>query len=375
MLNLRNNIVLTAQIATDFPDDDDDSDESFCARVVDRELALIFTHLADRDAHRAAAVEAALSLAVLARELNLGIEDAASDATWRLCVPADSELLYDHVFRVPSVEDVEDSARRAERNPNFGQWPPRDPIVKSTDGWACSIWPRMTPEQALKHGRGDEPVIDEPQAAAREALADEPRNMVLSAREIMESDEPDPEFVLPGWLQSRKVNLLTGEDGSGKSLLLLMLFVAMVSGKEFFGMKVKRGKVLFFTAEEEARDMKSRLRAVCKHMGVKPAALDDLHIIAMGGAESSMLGGPGKDGKVEASPLWRSVVKYIADLRPVAVGIDPLNEVFDGDELSFACALAIMSRIRSTSVIWVWLLRGECARRPCATRQNTCRVT
>jgi hypothetical protein len=156
---------------------------------------------------------------------------------------------------------------------------------------------------------------------------------VVSGAALLEKNLPAPAFLVPNMFQRRKANLLMGEDGAGKSFLMLQLAVAVASGTKWLGMEVESGPAVFYTAEEEDRDLDARLRAVCAHMGVSAAQLQDLHLIPMGGALSSVLGEPGDDRKIRGTKLWRSLISRIEAIKPALVIIDPLNEVFDGDEL------------------------------------------
>ena len=86
-----------------------------------------------------------------------------------------------------------------------------------------------------------------------------PKKLSNTAAEIMAADIGKPAFIVDGWLQNRKVGLLLGEDGAGKSFLLLDLAIAVATGGIWFGIQTVRAPVLFMSAEEEKRDIKVRL--------------------------------------------------------------------------------------------------------------------
>ena len=140
-------------------------------------------------------------------------------------------------------------------------------------------------------------------------------------------------FLVLNMIQGRKVNLLMGEDGAGKSFLMLQLAVAVATGGYWLGFKMKKGQVVFYTAEEEVGDLKVRLMAIANSLGVENLDLSNLHSIPMGGEETAVLGAPVSGGKIEATELWACLVNSIETIKPKLVIIDPLNEVFDGDEL------------------------------------------
>jgi archaellum biogenesis ATPase FlaH len=206
---------------------------------------------------------------------------------------------------------------------------------------------REAPEQEAKA----EAPKQEAKASVNDA-DDELRDLlpIVSGAALLEKNLPPPAFLVPNMFQRRKANLLMGEDGAGKSFLMLQLAVAVASGTKWLGMDVERGPAVFYTAEEEDRDLDVRLRAVCAHMGVSAAQLNDLHLIPMGGAASSVLGElsgfGGGEKKIQGTKLWRSLMANIATIKPELVIIDPLNEVFDGDELKRTQARQFVGLLR-----------------------------
>jgi archaellum biogenesis ATPase FlaH len=173
----------------------------------------------------------------------------------------------------------------------------------------------------------------------REATPRSERQIALSLLPIINGDDllsksaAEVWFLVLNMIQGRKVNLLMGEDGAGKSFLMLQLAVAVTTGGYWLGFKMKKGPVVFYTAEEEVGDLKVRLKAIAHSLGVENLDLSNLHLIPMGGEETAVLGAPALGGKIEATDLWLSLVNAIETIKPKLVVIDPLNEVFDGDEL------------------------------------------
>ena len=115
---------------------------------------------------------------------------------------------------------------------------------------------------------------------------------------------------------------------------------------------------MIFTGEEEDRDLKTRLRAVERLHGGNPWSAD-LHLIPMAGYEDgAVLGELGeKSRKIEMTRLWNDLVLHIERINPRMVIIEPLNEVFDGDEMvrrqarQFIANLRILAIKRDMAVI------------------------
>jgi AAA domain len=165
---------------------------------------------------------------------------------------------------------------------------------------------------------------------------DRQKTLGVSASDLLEKDVGAPEFIVDGWLQNRKVGLLLGEDGAGKSFLLLDLAIAVATGGNWLGNPTKRAPVLFVSAEEEERDIKKRLQVALTH-GLS-ARTGNLHIIGVdtidqdyGGAVLAEV--DEKTRKISMTKLWEAVVRKVESVNPKLLILEPLNELFDGDEM------------------------------------------
>ena len=159
---------------------------------------------------------------------------------------------------------------------------------------------------------------------------------LINGNELRDMPKARPWFYVDGVIQGRKVSLLMGEDGSGKSFLMLLLAVATATGGDWLGFKVKQGPVIFLTAEEEKQDVWERIDAIEKMLGRGKLDLKDFHLVAIDESDDSddslVLGEPDKVG-IQMTELWDAVVREVGRIKPVAVMLDPLVEIFDGDEM------------------------------------------
>jgi hypothetical protein len=158
-----------------------------------------------------------------------------------------------------------------------------------------------------------------------------------------------PEFIVDGWLQNRKVGLLLGEDGAGKSFLLLDLAIAVATGGNWLGNPTVRAPVLFVSAEEEERDIKKRLQVALTH-GLS-ARTGNLHIIGVdtidqddGGAVLAEV--DEKTRKISMTKLWDAAVRKVESVNPKLLILEPLNELFDGDEMVRRQARQVIDNLR-----------------------------
>jgi RecA-family ATPase len=157
---------------------------------------------------------------------------------------------------------------------------------------------------------------------------------IFTAKDLIaREDLPDLGFLVENMIPFGKITGLGGEDGTGKSRLLLQLAVGVCSTAVWagLGIPVASGPVIFYTVEETPRDMRSRLIKLARALGID-VSLDNLHIIAMGAEETAVLGAEER-GQVKKTKLFGKFAREIDRIKPVLIEIDPLAEVFDGDEI------------------------------------------
>jgi AAA domain len=114
---------------------------------------------------------------------------------------------------------------------------------------------------------------------------------IITAKDLMaREDLPDLGFLVENMIPFGKITGLGGEDGTGKSRLLLQLAVGVCSTAVWAGLRipVATGPVIFYTVEETPRDMRSRLMKLARALKID-VCLDNLHIIAMGAEETAVL--------------------------------------------------------------------------------------
>jgi hypothetical protein len=199
--------------------------------------------------------------------------------------------------------------------------------------------------------------VEEPPAQPENGTPDDDFPTITGA-ELWDADVVEPWMLVPNLFQGMKVNNLVGDSGLGKSLLLLSLFMCIAAGKEeWFGIKLPftGHPCVFFTAEENKGDAKKRLRKLANAMGIKPEDLRNLHIVPMGGSASTVLGEADTRGKVSATKLWRKLEALVRRVQPIALGVDPVGEVLDGDDINKRTVRSFMALLR-----------------PLAERENLC---
>ncbi len=155
------------------------------------------------------------------------------------------------------------------------------------------------------------------------ALSDDPADW---AGEAM----PEREWIIKDLIPKGKVTALYGVGGAGKTLLLLQLAVACATGRTFIGESAAPGRVFALLAENEKTDTHLSLNAICRSEGIGLEELRGQMRIASRAGENSHfvdyhLG-------VEYSEFWKKLCAEIERFGPILIGLDPVAEIFWGNE-------------------------------------------
>jgi RecA-family ATPase len=132
-----------------------------------------------------------------------------------------------------------------------------------------------------------------------------------------------------------QAGLLSGEGGTGKSIIELTKDVAHVAGKDWFGSLPEPGPAFYLGAEDDKTEIHIRLAAIAKHYGLTFKDLVDggLHILGLLGQDAVLCAATGKSGRVETTKLYRQIYEAAGDIKPRNISIDTLSRAFAGNEI------------------------------------------
>jgi RecA-family ATPase len=130
------------------------------------------------------------------------------------------------------------------------------------------------------HGRGDDFNV-------------EPLD-VIDPVSLQGLDVPERRWLWENWIPMRAVTILTGDGGTGKSLLALQLATACATGRLFLGQSVMRCKVLVIACEDEKDELHRRQARINEGLGIDMADLLDVYWIARAGLDNVMMNFPGE---------------------------------------------------------------------------------
>lgn len=129
------------------------------------------------------------------------------------------------------------------------------------------------------------------------------------------------------------VTMLSGDGAAGKTTIAMQLAVGVVRGTDWLGAVVnEQGPVIFFTAEEDEREMHHRTSDILAHHGIDFDDLGgNLHLLCRPG-EDCVLGVPDRSGVVLATPLFEKLSTSANMIRPKLIVMEAAADLFAGNE-------------------------------------------
>lgn len=142
---------------------------------------------------------------------------------------------------------------------------------------------------------------------------------------------PTRKWIIKNWIPLLKVTLLYGDGGTGKTLLALMLAIAVSLGRDFLGMKITQGRVYALLGENDETDTHIAIAAICRHYGVSLGDLKGrIRIASRSGFDNVLMHfekGTGKHTEL-FKQLLADVTAFDADL----IILETAADLFGGNE-------------------------------------------
>lgn len=143
-----------------------------------------------------------------------------------------------------------------------------------------------------------------------------------------------------------EVTLLAGHGAAGKSFVALGMGLHVAAGLPFGRLAVERGSVLFFSAEDSAKELRRRVQRLVAVLGIDWADIRDrLHLLDMSETDP-VLQHDGRDGRHRLAPTMRKLRALVAELQPDLIVIDNASDTFDGNEIERAAVRAFVRNLR-----------------------------
>lgn len=159
---------------------------------------------------------------------------------------------------------------------------------------------------------------------------------IVRASELARKPSSPRKWVVEGLIPSNAVTFLSGDGGTGKSLLSIQLGVAIVSNRSWLGKKCANGPVVYVAAEDDGDEIQRRLQHICSREGIRLEELTEFYVILLTDRAATFAVQDG--GGIRFNELFRQVAKEVRCLNPRLVIFDPLAAFFAGEDMNRAAA-------------------------------------
>ncbi|GHE49973.1 hypothetical protein GCM10019059_06550 [Camelimonas fluminis] len=166
---------------------------------------------------------------------------------------------------------------------------------------------------------------------------------------------PERPWHVHNWIPRRVVTMLSGDGGTGKSLLTLQVGVATVLGCETLGLEPEQGRVAYIGAEDEADEFQRRLADILRSF---EAGFDDLHddfLLFPLADQDATLAMPDRAKVMRPTPLFSQIEERLVDFAPTLIVLDTSADLFGGDEINRVQVRQFVGMLRR------WAIRFDCA--------------
>jgi RecA-family ATPase len=160
------------------------------------------------------------------------------------------------------------------------------------------------------------------------------------------TEPPTQRWLASGRIPSGDLTIGAGNGGAGKTEIFvqLLVYVAAALG-DWLGTVTEAGPVLFLSCEEPEPNIRDRIERICKHRGIDPHELPDLHL-HFPDLEETWLVTVDRTGRVIKTPLFIAFESWIAANKPRLVVIDSIAAVFDGEAIARRQVRAFLAMLR-----------------------------
>ena len=158
--------------------------------------------------------------------------------------------------------------------------PHEDPFTPDDVETGMPDWhpedPRYDPGRLSQIGRRASIIVPQPSRTSR----------FFKASELHGRPVPEREWLVEDLIPDRTVTMLSGDGGTGKSLLALQLTVAAATGGWWIGRRVKPGRAIYLSAEDDEDELHRRLADIVRAERGSLSDLEHLTIRSLAGEDA-----------------------------------------------------------------------------------------
>lgn len=177
--------------------------------------------------------------------------------------------------------------------------------------------------------------------------------LFTSAETLKERELIPLNWLINSMIPAGTVTLLSGDGGSGKSLLALNLAISVASGGKlkWLNYQPAQGSALYIGAEDDMNEIHRRIsRLTAGNFDLEYNDLKDLHIASLANRDALLSIVDPKTNTLYPSPLYQQIVTKVDAERPSLVVLDTLADLFPANENDRASARQFIGQLRKMAV-------------------------
>jgi hypothetical protein len=145
---------------------------------------------------------------------------------------------------------------------------------------------------------------------------------------------PPREWIVhDGWIPTRKVTLLQGDGGEGKTPLVHQLQASCATALPWLGLRVRECASIGFYTEDEEQDLKERQAAIDAAYCCACAETGNMHLFPRGGEDNELVVFD-RSRRPTVTKFYRQVCEAARDYHAQLVVLDVAVDLFGGNEIS-----------------------------------------
>ncbi|PWJ84877.1 RecA-family ATPase [Pseudaminobacter salicylatoxidans] len=174
---------------------------------------------------------------------------------------------------------------------------------------------------------------------------------VVDPADLADKPVPPRQWYVEGMIPARNVTLLSGDGGTGKSLLALQFAVAGALGIGTLGLNPAHGRTLVLAAEEELDELHRRLSDICHAHGTGMAGLRNMmRVIPAAGRDVELVRADPRSKAVHPTKVMEALIDQIVTFQPSMVVLDTSADLFGGDEINRSQVRQFVSMLRGIAL-------------------------
>lgn len=181
---------------------------------------------------------------------------------------------------------------------------------------------------------------------ADESAQESAKHPVALDWDALPEDPEEVDFIIPGWMPNFVVTLFAAHGGTGKSYMAIFIALCLAAGINPFntGMRIKRRKVLFYSAEDDITVIHLRVRRYMSELKLTPEMMKGwLTILDATSTDNVMF----KGGSEPLTKRYKWLGVQLQKTGSEVLILDNASDAFDANEIERAKVRQFMAALKS----------------------------